>query len=199
MNRFPAQRRPVVLALLLIVGGAVGWYSAFELTLAKIEVLTNPTAQLGCNFSLIVQCGTNLASWQGSVLGFPNPLLGLGGFVAPIAVGVGILAGARFARWFWILFALGMTTALVFVAWLIGQSIFVLGTLCPWCMVVWSVTIPMFWAVALFCLSQGIIPLPARARSFAVSAYGWVPFLSVASYLAIAVIAQVRLDVISYL
>ena len=31
----------------------------------------------------IVQCGTNLSSWQGAVFGFPNPIIGLAGFVAP--------------------------------------------------------------------------------------------------------------------
>ena len=64
-------------------------------------------------------------------------------------VGVAILAGARFARWFWWLFELGVAGAFVFVIWLIGQSIFVLGTLCPWCMVTWVVTIPTFYAVTL--------------------------------------------------
>jgi uncharacterized membrane protein len=199
MTSFPSQKRPVALALLLIVGGAIGWYSAFALTLDKIAVLTDPTTEIGCNFSLIVQCGKNLGSWQGSLFGFPNPLIGLACFVAPIAVGVGLLAGARFARWFWILFNLGLAAALAFVVWLLSQSIFVLGTLCPWCMVVWAVTIPMFWAVTLFTLSSGVFPVPAGARRFFGRAYGWVPFITVASYLVIAVAAQLRLDVIGHL
>src|SRR4051794_14060317 len=99
-----ATRRTLPLAIVLIVTGAIGWYAAFSLTLDKIAVLTDPQADLDCNFSLIVQCGKNLESWQGSLLGFPNPILGLGGFVAPIAVGVALLAGATFARWFWIAF-----------------------------------------------------------------------------------------------
>jgi uncharacterized membrane protein len=199
MTSFPSTRRPVVLALLLIVGGMIGWYSAFELTLAKFEVLTNPTADLSCNFSLIVQCGKNLDSWQGAVFGFPNPLLGLAAFCAPIFVGVAILAGARFARWFWLVFALGMTGGVALVFWLLSQSIFSLGTLCPWCMVVWAVTIPMFWAVLLYCFAHGVIPVSASARRFFRTAYGWVPFITVASYLVIALIAQLRLDVLSYL
>jgi uncharacterized membrane protein len=199
MTSFPTAKRPVLLALALIVGGVIGWYAAFELTLAKFEVLVNPTVDLSCNFSLIVQCGTNLQSWQGSVFGFPNPLIGLGAFVAPIVVGVALLAGARFARWFWMLFGLGITAGITFVIWLVTQSIFVLGTLCPWCMVVWAVTIPLFWAVTLFCLSSGVVPLPNRAQRAFRTLYGWVPFLTVASYIAIALIAQFRLDVISYL
>ena len=77
-----------------------------------------------------------------------------------VVVGVAILAGARFARWFWWLFAARVTLAFVFVLWLISQSIFVLGTLCPWCMVTWVVTIPTFYAVTLHVLRTGIVPAP---------------------------------------
>src|SRR5882757_1181216 len=137
-----AIRRQLSLAIVLIVTGVIGWYAAFSLTLDKLAVLANPQADLDCNFSVIVQCGVNLGSWQGALLGFPNPILGLGGFVAPIAVGVALLAGAAFARWFWIAFNVGVAGALAFCIWLMYQSIFSLGTLCPWCMLVWAVTIP---------------------------------------------------------
>ncbi|HEV7950179.1 MAG TPA: vitamin K epoxide reductase family protein [Glaciihabitans sp.] len=199
MTRFPSAQRPWALASLLIVTGLVGWYSAFELTLAKIQTLTDPAIGLSCNFSLVVQCGANLDSPQGALLGFPNPLIGLGGFVAPIAVGVALLAGARFERWFWILFNIGVAAAFAFVVWLISQSIFVLGTLCPWCMVVWVVTIPLFWSVTLYNLSSGVIASPRSARRFFTAAYRWVPFITIISYLIIALIAQLRLDVTAYL
>ncbi len=188
-----------ILPFFLILAGAIGFWASWELTVAKIQTLEDPGASLGCDFSILVQCGANLGSWQGSVFGFPNPLLGLGGFVAPIAVGVAMLAGAKFARWFWISFNIGIAGALAFVCWLIYQSIFNLGTLCPWCMVVWSVTIPLFWIVTLRNLSTGTIPLPGRAKKFFATAYGWVPLITVVSYLIVAIIAQLRLDLLSYL
>jgi uncharacterized membrane protein len=191
--------RPRTLPIFLIIAGAIGFLASWELTIAKIQTLVNPETNLSCDFSVLVQCGRNLESWQGSVFGFPNPLLGLGGFVAPIAVGVGMLAGARFARWFWMLFDLGGAGALAFVVWLIAQSIFVLGTLCPWCMVVWSATIPLFWAVTLYNLSTGNIPVGARAKRFFSAAYGWVPLITIASYLVVAALAQVRLDLVGNL
>lgn len=191
--------KPRILASFLILAGAIGLWASWELTLAKFETLISPGTGLGCDFSVLVQCGKNLDSWQGSVFGFPNPLLGLAGFVAPIAVGLGVFAGARFTRWFWVLFNLGVVGALAFVCWLIYQSIFVLGTLCPWCMVVWSVTIPLFWAVSLYNLSVGNIPVSSRARKFFKASYGWVPLLVVLSYLVVGVLAQLRLDVINNL
>lgn len=186
--------RPRALAVWLIVAGAVGWWAAFSLTVERFHSLMNPDEALGCDFGIVVQCKANLLSWQGSVFGFPNPILGLAGWVAPIVVGVAILAGARFARWFWLLFEAGMLFAFCFVIWLISQSIYVLGTLCPWCMVTWIVTIPTFYAVTLHILRSGTVPLPARVRSAAGTLMGWMPLLVVISYATVAVLAQVRLD-----
>jgi uncharacterized membrane protein len=193
------SKRPVVLAIFLIVAGVVGWIAAFALTVEKFVLLTDPTEALGCDFSVLVQCRANLESWQGSLFGFPNPVIGLAAWIAPIVVGVALLAGARFARWFWVLFNLGVVGAVVFVVWLISQSVFVLGTLCPWCMVTWSATIPLFWAVTLYNLREGNVPVAARVRRLGAALYGWVPAITLASYLVVAVIAQLRLDVLGSL
>ena len=193
-----APRVPLAVPLLLIVTGALGWWAAFNLMVDKILVLeaeiAGVEADLNCNISLLVQCGANLESWQGSVFGFPNPIIGLAGFVAPIAVGVALLAGARFASWFWITFAAGITGALAFCIWLMSQSFFVLGTLCPWCMLVWAVTIPLFWTVWLYILSSGIVRVPARAQRVFAKAFTFVPFITVISYVIVALAAQVALD-----
>ena len=197
MTDAAVPRRPLALAIVLIVTGAVAWYASLALTLDKLAVLANPEADLDCNFSVIVQCGKNLGSWQGAILGFPNPIIGLGGFVAPIAVGVALLAGATFARWFWIAFNVGVAGAFAFCLWLAYQSIFNLGTLCPWCMLVWSMVIPMFWALTLFNAREGrfgsgLVRLGDRL-------YGWVPVITLAGYLIIAIVAQLRLDLLSML
>ncbi len=197
MTDVAAPRRPLSLAIVLIVTGIIGWYSSFALTMDKFLVLVDPEADLDCNFSLIVQCGANLQSWQGSVFGFPNPILGLAGFVAPIAVGVAILAWAEFARWFWIAFNVGVAGAFAFCIWLMTQSIFSLGTLCPWCMVVWAVTYIMFWTLTLDNARNGVFGA-ALVRPGAVL-YTWVPVIVFACYLIVAIIAQARLDVLSYL
>ena len=191
--------RPRGLAIFLIVAGVIGWIAAFALTLDKFQLLQDPNAQRGCNLSILVQCGVNLNSWQGAILGFPNPIIGLAAWIAPIAVGVAVLAGAQFARWFWIAFNIGFLGALGFVIWLISQSIFVLGTLCPWCMVTWSVTIPSFIAVTAFTLRNGIIPASPAVRRVAGVVSSWIVVVTLGCYLVVAVIAQLRLDVLSYL
>lgn len=186
--------RPIALSIFLVVAGVIGLLAAFALTLDKFEILENPSAQLNCNFSVLVQCGKNLASWQGSVLGFPNPILGLGGWTATIAMGAGVLAGGRFARWFWLLFNLGVIGALVLVIFLITQSIYVLNTLCPWCMLTWLVTIPTFWAVSLYNLRSGNIPVPPAVRRVAAALFGWLPIVTLVSYVIVGLLAQLRLE-----
>ncbi|MGN6743229.1 MAG: vitamin K epoxide reductase family protein [Amnibacterium sp.] len=191
--------RPIALAILLIVGGLLGLLAAFELTLDKFATIQNANAHLSCNFNLLVQCGKNLASPEGSAFGFPNPIIGLVCFPAPVFVGVSVLAGARFPRWFWAVFNAGMLFAIGFVVFLITVSIFLLGTLCPWCMLVWSVVIPMFVATTLFNLSWGHLGGAAGLRRFGSALYGWTPLITLLLYVVVAVIAQLRLNVLSYL
>lgn len=190
---------PLQLAVFLIFAGAVGLIASFALTLEKLDGLANPGTAAGCDFSLLLQCSKNLDSAEGSTFGFPNSLIGIAGFTAVIAVGVGVLAGARFARWFWALFNVAMLGAVGFVAYLINTSIYHLGTLCPWCMVVWSVTIPAFIAVTLYNAKSGVIPLPGRLRRVAAEAYGWTPFITLLCFIVVALLAQLRLDVLRYL
>ena len=107
-----------------------------------------------------------------------------------------MLAGAVFARWFWVLYAIATAGSLALVVWFISQSIFVLHVLCPWCMVTWAVTIPAFFIVVLHVMRSGAIPLPSRGRGFASAAFGWIPLMTLVSYLIIAILAQWKLDVL---
>ncbi|WP_221584359.1 vitamin K epoxide reductase family protein [Microbacterium sp. G2-8] len=192
------QKRPAALAVWLVIAGVVGLWAAFSLTMEKFEALIDPDHVAGCDFNPIVQCGANLDSAQGSAFGFPNPLLGLVGWMAPVVVGMALLAGARFAKWFWILFTAGMAFAFGFVVWLIIQSIYVIGTLCPWCMVTWVVTIPTFYAVLLHALRIGAFPVSRGVRKTADALMGWLPLLATLSFLAIIVLAELRLHLLDF-
>lgn len=196
MPRSEPYQRPTALAIFLIIAGAIGFAAAFTLTIDKIHLLQDPNAQLSCNFSVLIGCGTNLGSWQGSLFGFPNPLIGIAAWSVVITIGAAILAGAHFKRWFWIGLNIGMVGAIALVIWLIGQSIFVLDILCPWCMVTWSVTIPLFLAVTLYNLKAGNIPATASVRRAAAGAYSWLVVITLACYIVVAVIAQLKMDVL---
>jgi uncharacterized membrane protein len=185
-------RRPWAYAIFLVIAGAAGWWASFQLMVDDIAVLKDPNAGLNCNVSVLVQCGRNLVSDQGSAFGFPNPILGLGGFAAVIAVGVSLLAGATFARWYWGVFNLGVAGAMAFIGWLIYQTIYVLHTLCPWCMLVYVVMFPLFWLVTLRNAATGVFGARLVRAGRLVLPYA-VP-IAVVCLLVFAVLAQVRLD-----
>jgi uncharacterized membrane protein len=187
--------RPRALGLSLIVGSLLGLLAAFALTVEKFAVLEHPARQLSCNISVLIGCGASLSSEQGALLGFPNSLLGLVFWSAVAVVGV-VVVWSELPRGMWLLLAVGMTGALALVVWFIFQSIYVIGVLCPWCMLTWVETIPLFFLVVLHGLRSGAVPAPRVVRAAARRLYSWVPVLSALAVVVIAVLAQARLDVL---
>lgn len=181
-------------AIMSVVLGAVGLFASFELATEYIKTLQMSDYVPNCNVSVLVTCGPNMGSWQGSLFGFSNTILGIGAFVAPIIVGVGMLAGARFAGWFWWGYRAGLLLGLIFIFWLSYQSIFGLGTLCPWCMVVWAAMIPLFFFTAFKPEGSNFYNAPqGMSRVFStLNSWAWVFVL--ASYLLIAAVAQFQLN-----
>ena len=181
--------------LFLVLSGALGLTAAMALSVEKIEKLTNPDTGLSCDFSVLVQCSANLESAQGAAFGVPNPFLGLVGFALVVCVGVALWAVPHFARWFWVVFNIGVAGAFAFVVWLIGQSIYVLGTLCPWCLVVWLTTLPLFIFVTVRSLREGVFG--RGARRIGAVLWPWASLMTLTAYLVVAVLAQLRLNVLA--
>jgi len=173
--RVPAEPAPAVpgplprlLPWLLIVGGGLGLLAAFTLTVERIVLLQDPTYQPSCSINLVLSCGSVMTTEQAEFFGFPNPLLGIGAYAVVVTTGVALLAGARFPTWYWIGLTAGSAAGVVFVHYLIVQSLYRIGALCPYCMVVWAVTIPIFWYSALAALdrSGGARALYAGLRQY---------------------------------
>ena len=93
------------------------------------------------------------------MFGFPNALIGIVAFAVVVTTGVLAVTGVRLPQWYWAGLAAGTALGVVFVHWLIFQSLYRIGALCPYCMVVWSVTIPLFVVVA----SIALRPLAGNA------------------------------------
>jgi uncharacterized membrane protein len=191
MTATRAPVHPRSLAVLLVATGVVGWIGAFVLVLDRLHLLENPGASLSCDVNPFISCATVIQSPQGSLFGFPNPLIGVAAFVVPIVIGMALLAGARFARWFWTLFAVGTLAGWVFVTWLFTQSVFVIGALCPYCLLVWSAMIPLWWGTLSATARSGLLPLPAGVRraADAVAPYTWAVVVLNYAVIVVAIIA----------
>jgi uncharacterized membrane protein len=159
----PAPVRPFarLLPWLLLIGGATGLAAAFTLAVEKIALLKDPDYVPSCSINPVLSCGSVMSTPQAEVFGFPNPLLGVIGFTAVMGAGAALLAGTVQRRWFWLGLQAGTTFGVIFVHWLIYQSLYVIGALCPYCMVVWAVTVPLFWYVTLHNLHHRHLPLSA--------------------------------------
>ncbi|WP_432092483.1 vitamin K epoxide reductase family protein [Streptomyces sp. bgisy100] len=162
------------LAWLLVITGAAGLLAAWVVTLDKIELLKNPEFQPGCNFNSIVSCGSIMESDQASAFGFPNPMLGLVTYGMVIAIGMGLVAGARYPRWFWLGLNAGTLFGVGFCTWLQYQSLYVIGSLCVWCCLAWVATIVMFCYVTLHNIRNRFLPAPEGLRNGLLE-FHWVP------------------------
>lgn len=191
--------RPWAFGTVLTLAGIGGLIAAYNLTLDKITVILDPNAGLNCNVSIVVQCGKNLGSWQGSLFGFPNPLIGLGGYAAVLVIGILTLAGVRFPRWWNIAFNIGVMMAMTFILFLITSSIFFIGTLCLWCALVWTVTIPTFWLTTIRNLKSGDLKVGPRATKFWTGAYTWIPILTLICYGIVFLLYEIVLNLLARL
>lgn len=137
------------LGLLMAFGGFIGTISAAILVIEKVNLLENPGKSLNCDVNPIVGCGNVINTDQASVFGFPNPIMGVAAFAILATLGVLLLARVALPTFVWVGLQVGVVFGLGFVTWLQYQSLYEINALCPYCMVVWSVTIPVALAVTI--------------------------------------------------
>ena len=182
----PPMTRDRPFAWLLLVTGVVGWLASGALVLEKLEVLKDPSHVTVCDVNPWISCGQVMQTWQGSVFGFPNMFLGIVAFAVVITTAMGMLAGATFARWYWLGMQAGVTLGFAFVVWLWSQALYSIHILCPFCMVVWAAMIPLFVWVTVRNVAHGVIRLPAGATRI-LGDSGWI----ITALLYVAVVASI--------
>jgi uncharacterized membrane protein len=158
------------LAFILIIAGVLGLIASFVLTQDSIKIIQNASYKPNCNLNPILSCGSVIKSKEGSSLGFPNPFIGLVAFSVLITIGMAMIAGAKFKRWFWLGLETGAFMGFVFIHYLFVKSVFTIHALCPYCIGVWVIVIFTFWYVSLYNIDEKNIVLPKKIQSV----YPWV-------------------------
>jgi uncharacterized membrane protein len=156
-------------ALWVLVAGILGLGAALTLTYEKIEILIDPQYVPSCSINPVLSCGSVMVTAQASVFGFPNPMIGIVAFTVVVVTGVLAVAHVRLPRWYWTGLAIGTLLGVAFIHWLIFQSLYRIGALCPYCMAVWAVTIPLFVVVA----SIALQPLQSNAAARVLYTWRW--------------------------
>lgn len=140
---------------LLVVLGAIGFGGAFWLSYEKIESFLDPGRVASCTINIFLSCSVAMESWQGSLLGFPNPFIGLAAFPVVVTTGVVLLAGARLPRWYHLCLLAGTVLGQLLIFFLMWTSFYVLVKLCPACMVVWTIMWPLLWFQVVHAVQEG--------------------------------------------
>jgi uncharacterized membrane protein len=153
----------------VLIAGVVGLAASLTLTIEKVALLKDPSYRPTCSINPVLSCGSVMVTPQASVFGFPNPLMGIVAFSVVLVTGVLAVARVALPRWYWLGLAAGTLLGGAFVHWLIFQSLYRINALCPYCMVVWSVTIPLFVVVS----SIALQPLEKYAAARVVYRLRW--------------------------
>ncbi|MFJ6534644.1 vitamin K epoxide reductase family protein [Paenarthrobacter sp. NPDC091711] len=185
-DSLPATVRDKPFAILLLITGVIGWLASGALVLEKLEVLKDPNHVTVCDVNPFVSCGAVMQTPQSSVFGFPNMFIGIVAFAVIITTAMGILAGAKYSRGYWLGLQAGVTLGFAFVVWLWSQALYVIHVLCPFCMVVWAAMIPLFVWVTIRNVTTGVIKAPPAVVKV-LSGYGWI----IVALLYVAVITTI--------
>jgi uncharacterized membrane protein len=155
---------PRVYPWLLVIGGTIGFLASFILSIDKFKLLENPHFHPLCSINPVISCLSVMSTPQAAAFGFPNMFLGIAGFAMVVTVGMAMLAGGTFKPWFWRLFNLGPLFGVGFIHWLFFESVYRINALCIYCMIVWSMIIPLFLYATLYNLRQGHLPTPKALK-----------------------------------
>lgn len=164
--RGPLSRLGTVLPWLLVIAGIIGVIASVMITVEKLDLLQNPAYHPACDLNPIISCGSVMQSGQSHVFGFTNTYIGLIGFPIVVTVGMAMLAGARFRRWFWLGMQVGLSLGLIFAYWLLGESIYRIHALCPYCLSVDVALTTIWWYVTLYNFYNGYLRWPAGLKRF---------------------------------
>jgi len=124
----------------ILIAAITGLLAALTLSIEKYHLLKDPDAVLSCSFNIVLNCSVVMQTWQASVFGFPNSLIGVVLYPAAIVLAIFALSKVELPRWIRITAQVIAVLGALFAYWLFFQSVYVIQVLCPWCLVVTFVT-----------------------------------------------------------
>lgn len=149
----------------MLISSALGLIASLVLSIDAVVLAADPNAGLSCNLSETISCAKVGVTWQANLLGFPNAFLGLIAEPVVITIAVAALGGVRFPRWFMNAAMAVYAIGLAFAYWLFFQAYFVIGALCPWCLLVTVTTTTVFMSLLRVNLADNTFGLPPRAHA----------------------------------
>lgn len=148
----------------MLVGALLSLLASFVLSLEAVVLAGNPDAALACNVNLVLNCASVALHPSAELWGFPNSFLGLIAEPVVITVAIAGLSGIKFPRPFMFAAQIGYTLGLVFAWYLFATSYFVIGALCPWCLLVTLTTTLVWFAITRYNIRESNLYLPKKIQ-----------------------------------
>ena len=186
----PTRKRKILFGEMLVFA-ILSLIAAAVLSIEAITLAKNPDAVLSCSFNTWIDCAKVGSTWQANVLGFPNAFLGLVSEPVVMTIAVASLAGVRFPRWFMFTANVCYLLGVIFAYWLLWQSTYVIGALCPWCLLVTVSTTFVFTSMTQWNIRENNLFLPEglQAKAFAFVDKGWFT-VSVIAWFAVIIVLE---------
>ncbi|MBK7821686.1 MAG: vitamin K epoxide reductase family protein [Tessaracoccus sp.] len=166
--------------------------ASFVLSYDALVLAADPDAALGCQLNATFDCAKVALTWQAKVFGFPNAFLGLISEPVVMTIAVASLWKTRFPKWFMFTANAIYLLGVIFAYWLLFQSTFVIGALCPWCILVTVSTTFVFWSMTQWNILEGNLYLSPKwqERALAFQRDGWMT-ITLMAWLALVVLVEV--------
>jgi len=160
-----------VFPYLIVVVGLIGLFASFTLTYDTFKISQNAHYLPSCNLNPVLSCGNVINATGDKIFGLPYPYYGIAAFAVLLTVGVGMFAGAKFKRWFWMAFQIIATLGVLGAYGLLLKSIFKIHALCPYCLSVDIVTTTLLWYLTLYNIDTKVIKLNGTKAK---KVYAWI-------------------------
>jgi uncharacterized membrane protein len=131
--------------VILTASAALGAVASFIQIIERISYAENPTASLACDVNSVFSCTNVFAAWQSSVFGFSNAIMCLAFFAVLFGVGLGGIFSDKLAKNLRLVMHFFSVFFLLFGAWYLQQSTFVIGSLCIFCIFCYTGVIGLNW------------------------------------------------------
>lgn len=162
-KRLEADNRWIFASML--VGSIASLIASFVLSVEAIELARNPGAELACSVNVIINCATVALHPSAYFWGVPNSFLGMMAEPIVITVAIAGLSGVKFPRPFMATAQFFYSLGFVYALYLLGTSYFVIGALCPWCLLVTLTTTLVWFAITRYNIRENNLYLPQRVQA----------------------------------
>jgi uncharacterized membrane protein len=178
----------------MLVGAILSLIASFVLSMEAVELARNPDAVLACSVNAVLNCATVGLHPSASLFGFPNSFLGLIAEPVVITVAIAGLAGVKFPRRFMFVAQICYTLGFIFAMYLFYTSFFIIGALCPWCLLVTATTTFVWFAITRYNVREDNLYLSkewsAKAKLLIEKDYDKLALFSIVFVLVVAILVK---------